>query len=263
LWANRRAKGGQQRVARFKGVGLVVDRLIVDEILRATISGATKPFVCRLNDDQLYVLKGRSAQARGCIAEVVAAALGRAFSLPIPSFALADVPLPLVEAMPEARSSLGHGVAFASQYVDGLQPLSISAMGPSWEHTLARVFLFDHWIMNEDRTGTEHGGNPNLFFRSERQDVVVIDHNLAFDPTYNPENNVKLHICREFWHQTSQDMLQLTILKSEMLEVLGSLESVFECLPAEWIDMEPAFIPKIEETLHRCERDQFWSEIKW
>jgi hypothetical protein len=88
----------------------------VIEIIGRTQSGITRPFQCRLDDDQVYAVKGRDALPRGLIAELIAAHLGREIGLPIPPFLIAEVSPALVAATedPVFASSIEPGLGFAS-----------------------------------------------------------------------------------------------------------------------------------------------------
>lgn len=47
------------------------------------------------------------------------------------------------------------------------------------------VLVFDWWIHNGDRLLTERGSNPNLFWNPASRELIVIDHNQAFDPDFD------------------------------------------------------------------------------
>jgi hypothetical protein len=46
--------------------------------------------------------------------------------------------------------------------------------------------MFDWRIKNGDRTQTDVGGNPNLFWDVDNDSLLVLDHNQAFDPDFAP-----------------------------------------------------------------------------
>ncbi|MEE4453738.1 HipA family kinase [Novosphingobium resinovorum] len=131
------------------------------EIVRPTDSGVTQPYQCRLADDNLYAVKGRGATARGLMAEIACATLGRAIGLPIPDFCIGVMDEKLLEASGDSyvSSSLGAGECFASLWIEPTDVFSLSMKRHVDIKELAKLFVFDHWINNGDRTLTPMGGN--------------------------------------------------------------------------------------------------------
>jgi hypothetical protein len=166
------------------------------EVIGRSTQGNTRPFICRASDDNIYFVKGRSANARSLVCEWVAGKLAKAFGLPIARFAALEVPEELVAlgtAAGEPLSDLGVGVAFGSQRCDVSELTMVTAelVIPT---TRADVAVFDWWIRNEDRTLTDGGGNPNLFWDAGSSKLWVIDHNLAFDPDFSPNRFLASHV---------------------------------------------------------------------
>ena len=179
------------------------------EIIRKLEQGKTEPYLCRAENDKLYVVKGRSALVTGCVNEVICARLGKAFGLPIPDFKVLQVPVELLEINAEYMKNLGDDPVFGSEYKDHTQEFDRTIMHKISPELLRDLFIFDYWIKNEDRCFTPHGGNPNLFYRSSDGLVVVIDHNLAFDPEFNLDDFKRLHLGREAWY--AQGFTQFSI----------------------------------------------------
>jgi hypothetical protein len=77
---------------------------------------------------------------------------------------------------------------------------------------MALLLLLDLWIRNEDRTLSEHGGNPNLLLRpipplldddpegavwkdgARREMLWAYDFNMAFDTKFNREQFFEVHV---------------------------------------------------------------------
>jgi len=234
----------------------------VVEIIRPIKSGTTEPFLCRLDDDRLYAIKGRGANAHGLIAEVYAACLGRALGLEIPNFALADVPADLVDIYPDPalRQSIGAGMGFASFWQQPAEDVTVPLLEAFDPQLLARVYVFDHWIRNGDRSLTEHGGNVNLLVRLRDRALIVIDHNLAFWPAYQ-HDELELHACRKAWLHASRSMLFKDELRAEMEGAMKRIEGLDALLPDAWIEQEPHFAAAAGETLARMHGDAFWDEL--
>ncbi|WFE91468.1 hypothetical protein K1718_08940 [Roseibium porphyridii] len=223
----------------------------------------SQPYLCGLSDEKKYYVKGRSATKKGCICEAVCAELGKSFDLPIPDFAFVDIDDEVTKYDPEAASAMGTGIGFASQLVNSLTEVKISDLNKFNQDLLKKVFLFDTWICNEDRTGTTLGGNPNLFFSAPSDELVVIDHNLAFDKNFNIVSQKELHICREYWFSDPQDVLLRSIFEPQMAAALKKLDGYLNALPEEWIDAEPDFLEFVDKTLKRYDKDEFWEPITW
>jgi len=238
------------------------DLLAVCEIVRPTTSGMTEPFQCRLEDDELYAVKGRGALARGLLAEMYAAELGRSLGLPIPNFVLASVSRALIEVHPDPRvaSAIGVGTGFASQWQEPVENLTMPLLPALNRPLLAKVYVFDHWIMNSDRTLTEHGGNSNLLVRLSDRSLVVIDHNLAFSTSHSAED-LRLHACRQAWMDLKGNMLFKPELLTQMQQAMTAVSDLHEALPDEWLEAEPTFPTEVSAALNRVNDDVFWDEL--
>jgi len=89
--------------------------LEIVEIQERSEQGATKPFICKGADGQVYFVKGRSASTAERIREWMGANLAKAFGLNIPPFAIAEIHRSLVQLYAgDALTELGSGSAFAS-----------------------------------------------------------------------------------------------------------------------------------------------------
>ena len=152
------------------------------EILRRSEQGLTRPFICRGEDRALYFVKGQGAGCDSLIKEWLAGRLAQAMGLPVAPFRLVWVPEALLraQACTECNRDLGAGYAFGSQE-SAVTELAYSRIEHVPCDLQAQVLTFDWWVRNGDRTLGEAGGNPNLFWDEATENLVVIDHNLAFD----------------------------------------------------------------------------------
>lgn len=238
-----------------------IELLEVCEIIGRTASGTTEPFQCRLEDDRVYAVKGRGALKRGLLAEVVAGSLGHALGLPVPEFVLADVPDALIRG--NARhtyDSLGSGTAFASLWHEPVEDITRPQIRNMPASLLATVYVFDHWIMNSDRTLSEFGGNANLLIDLRHGSLLVIDHNLAFDRTHRAER-LELHACRGAWLERNRDFLFKNELIERMRQAMHRMQFIAHDLPDEWLECEPAFLHDVEVALVRVDDQMFWEEL--
>lgn len=191
------------------------------EVVKRSTQGVTQPFICRSDEGELYFVKGIGAGRRSQICEWICAKLADRLGLPIPPYAIVEVPKELIElgAQPDL-TQLGSGPAFGSLLlqVTELTAVQVPKVPPALQRD---VLAFDWWIRNADRTLTDLGGNPNLFWDTSSDELVVLDHNLAFDPGFNTEEFVQLHAFRTQWQLARQERSREEYAKRFMTALSG------------------------------------------
>lgn len=240
-----------------------LDSYDIVEVVRPIDSGMTQPFLCYLADDQLYAVKGREALPRGLMAELIAGALGRFMGLPIPDFAVAELSRDLASrnTNEHVQTSLNVGSNFASLWQEPVEAVTMPLLRTYPKELLARIFVFDHWIMNGDRTLSEHGGNPNLLVKLENKSLIAIDHNLAFSPGYSPDELAN-HACRGAWLAMSRDPSFVSRCGTEMSSALNNLDAVIQSIPEEWLEENEEFPAHVKSMLIRFEEPSFWEHLR-
>ncbi|MCB4360702.1 HipA family kinase [Quatrionicoccus australiensis] len=238
--------------------------VVIEEILRRSEQGVTRPFVCRGDDGVLYYAKGKGAGRRSQICEWVAAQLATAFGLPIAEYALAEVPIELVDAQifPEIND-LGCGIVFASRELSHPQELTVTTRNLVSPEHATDILVFDWWVHNEDRHLTERGGNPNLLWDMQAGGLVVIDHNQAFDPDFNIENFLASHVFADHWNQVFSDHVERDRYRTKLVAALAKLPDIRVNIPDSWWFVDegvPADVTwdEIVTCLERCHRKDFW-----
>ena len=235
------------------------------EILGRSEQGVTRPYKCRGEDDQIYFVKGIGAGRSSQVYEYVAGSLGRILGLPIAPFGIIHVPEELVLGNSD-YSDLGYGPVFGSvrQLITELNYAGIEHVPYDLQ---AAVLAFDWWIKNEDRLLTESGGNPNLFWEPGEEKLVIIDHNQAFDPTFDPENFKENHVFSCQVNNVFGDAVFQEEQIARFKSALGALESTLNELPEEWsyLDVEMTIKANFSKEdiiniLERCNNDGFWVE---
>lgn len=239
--------------------GVLLEKFEVEELLGPIASGVTEPFLCRLSDGEIYVVKGKQATARGLVNEVICGVLGINFGLPIPPIVIGHLDVSLVTPGGQASASLGHGFVFASRYQKGLLPVTPTSLKYVPQDVLKRLFLFDYWVKNEDRTLTDSGGNPNLFIMPETRATVIFDHNLAFDPAFDMNFNWELHVARNSW--SVGDLVFRDVYTREMEEAMASLIDIEGELPDQWLQAAPHAVLTAMARLEQYPGDEFWQEL--
>ncbi|GLV21969.1 hypothetical protein TomMM35A_18220 [Sphingobium sp. TomMM35A] len=242
---------------------MAVDWIPVVEIMRPADSGETRPFQCRLEDEQMYAVKGKAAFAHGLAAELVAAYLAREIGLPVPDFVIADVPRPLLDFSMIAGvwHGLGSGPAFGSKWQDGAELVSPTIRDRADARTLATIYAFDHWICNGDRTLGDTAGNPNLMYNLADQSLIVFDHNLAFFDTTYSAGDLVFHAGVRAWAAFKSDTNFRNQLVIDFARAFHQFDQIMDCLPEEWLDENPDIPHHMHRTLDRMNTAEFWDDL--
>lgn len=236
----------------------------IEHIRSRAEQGVTRPFLCRGDDAGWYYVKGYGAGRRSLLCEWIVGRLAQAFGLPVAPFAVVDVPEALIlTGLPMRLEDLGAGPAFGSQRVELTQEISVSHV-PAVAPALQRdILVFDWWVHNLDRTLTDQGGNPNLLWHQEKSELVVIDHNLAFDPDFDPDDFFALHIFAGQAEAVFNDLAEQANYIEKMEALLPVFDTACNEAPAEWW-WEGEGVPvnfdvaAAKVVLQRCLRDDFW-----
>ncbi|MGH8147920.1 MAG: HipA family kinase [Gammaproteobacteria bacterium] len=234
------------------------------EILERSDQGVTRPFLCRCEDDNLYYVKGRDAGSRSLLCEWLAGHLARSFGLPVPPFAIVQAPRSLVELYPEG-SALGASPAFGSRVVAHVQELTAAHVDAVPDPLRRDVLVFDWWIRHLDRALSSLGGNPNLLWDADSGKLVVIDHNVAFDPKFSPRVFSETHVFAAGIPKVFHDLVEPARYAERLQEALVAWPAACQNVPDEWwfADEErtvPAdFDPEATlALLNRCTQEAFW-----
>jgi hypothetical protein len=160
--------------------------IAVTEFISDFHEGYTNAFLCRGEDQHLYVAKSRRSGRESLIREWICGRIGQELGLPIPPIAQLYVDSAVLEfAANEQIGELANEYGFGSRYVTvdrygppaSLPILNVSDVAEVDPKTRLVVLLFDWWILNFDRSDD----NPNLLWDRVNKSLHVIDHNLAFD----------------------------------------------------------------------------------
>ena len=238
------------------------------EIKQKMTQGKTEPWLCLGDDNNEYVVKRLNATFKGCLYEWIAANLGQRYGLAIPDCALVYVDESLVEYDIDLLVGLGSGIAFASRLQPDLQEVNVNLLRRADKQILTDLFMFDNWIQNGDRTLTESGGNPNLYFNLASNNLEVFDHNLAFEQDFNIEEHKKLHVS-SFLFRGQTDMFEPMFEKQmyvdKFTKALDGLDAIIATIPDEWLQEIPdalGEIDRIRVVLGAYNHDDFWRALQ-
>jgi len=237
--------------------------LQIIEIIRKMEQGFTEPYLCRAEDDELYVIKRANATYKGLVKEWISASLGKEFGLPIPDFKLVYIDSSLLEYDDELRNSIGAGIAFASKHVGDLQEITYADLLSSDDELLKNIFMFDYWIKNDDRNLSEIAGNPNLFLSQVTKNIIVLDHNLSFDENFDLNSFKDIHVGAQSFKK-SADMLLQDEFKPKFEHAISKLDEVIAQLPEDWKENfvnYDDFLGEIRVTLSSFRQANFWEVL--
>jgi hypothetical protein len=240
--------------------------LTIVEVLDRSVQGRTEPYVCRGDDGEVYFVKGHSATRPGLIAEWLCAQLAERFGLPIAPYAIATVPEELIEAdLTGWLRDLGAGEVFASRRINAVDLTeSHCELVPS---DLRRdVIAFDWWVRNGDRNLTAKGGNPNLLWNPAGDgSLVVIDHNLAFDPEFSEADFLDLHVFADDIPAMFSDFLMREAYAARFRAALGIWDEACHNVPESWgfVDPERTIPIGFSLTDAKVLLDRAFSETFW
>jgi hypothetical protein len=208
--------------------------------------GGSMPGIVECEDDGLYVVKLRGAGQglKALVAELVAAELGRALGLAVPTAALVtlDPALGRAERDPEVRRVLqaSVGLNFGLDYLPGSVSFDPVARPLPDALEASRIVWFDALLANIDRTPR----NPNLLVWHRR--LWLIDHGAALyfqhdwdqpaERARTPFVQVKDHVLLPWAAHLEQAALELLPLLTA-----AALEAAVAAVPDEWLAHEPRF----------------------
>lgn len=218
-------------------------RPVIEDIRRRSRQGATQPFLCRADDNQLYWVKGTKAGNEALCAEWITGRLGQLLDLPIPEISQVIVQEEITNASAfEGIADLGAGIRFGSCHVEGAQEYDASFVSQTDEPLRQRVLVFDVWVRNTDRTlSRPYGaiGNPNLLWCTSQKRLHVIDHNNALPPDdlFEPTEYAR-HVFKEERQRLTPAFR--TGMLARMTKAAGELDAIMAEIPVEWrsIDAE-------------------------
>lgn len=236
------------------------------EVLRRSEHGMTLPFICRGHDGEIYFVKGSGAGRHSQINEWISGNLALAMGIPVAPFRIVDVPEELAEVLSaEDAFALGGGPAFGS-VEQRITELAYSQVSGVQAELRASLLVFDWWISNVDRKLTENGGNANLFWDPETQRLVVIDHNQAFDPDFDPDHFFRYHAFKDSVPLVFDDLIERQHYTDRMEQALAEWDAIIQAIPEEWFYRDPEMTMELDfdpdsylKHLQRFRSDNFWN----
>lgn len=234
------------------------------EILDPSEQGQARPYKCRGEDGNIYFVKGRQT-TRACLwHEWVCGHLAQRFGLHVPPFEIVDICQELLNESPKEWRDLGAGPAFGSRLHPSAVWMEVSNL-PVVPPLIQRdVLVFDWWVRNGDRLT----GNPNLLWDVAAKELVVIDHNQAFDRNFSEADFLAHHVFAAHWHNINTDMVIQAEYAQRLADALKGLDADCDNVPPEWhwanaeMDVPANFdLSRIKATLARCATPELWRTV--
>lgn len=238
--------------------------LQIVEVLGPSAQGMQRPYKCRAEDGHLYYVKGQQTNRASLWREWIAAHLGRALGLPLPPFSLVQLDEALVNELEPAWREIGCSPAFGSRQHRSAAWFEASLVKQVPVATQQAVLAFDWWVHNMDRLT----GNTNLLWDADRKNLVVIDHNMAFDPDFSASDFCQDHIFSAQWPVLCSDLVTQDEHVRRFMAALPQAQLACDNAPPEWHWANPEMdIPanfSVEEalaTLSRCATPELWRTV--
>lgn len=234
------------------------------EILEPSAQGQARPYKCRGEDGQIYFVKGRQT-TRACLwHEWICGHLARRFGLQIPPFEIVNICQELLNESPQEWRDLGVGPAFGSRLHPSAAWMEVGNLSLVPPLVQRDVLVFDWWVRNNDRLT----GNPNLLWDVVAKELVVIDHNQAFDRDFSVPDFLAYHVFANHWHHVSTDIVAQAEYAERMTAALDGVAADCHNAPLEWhwvnVEMDVAAtydLNRIKETLARCATPELWRTV--
>lgn len=222
--------------------------------------------MCRGDDGNTYFVKGSKGTGnRDLIHELISAKLAELVELPIAPFTVVEVGQELIDLqfLPDI-SDLGSGPAFGSQEMQ-LTELTFSGISHVADELQQDILIFDWWIRNNDRCLSNLGGNPNLFVNQNNNELVIIDHNLAFDFSCKKRNFIESHAFNNQSWGLSGDFNRRAEYNERFGKAIKAWPDIIDSIPIPWLfaDKEQTLpvnfsFEQALDMLKQFEHDNFW-----
>mgnify|MGYP000272854500 CR=1 FL=1 len=234
------------------------------EVIGPAAQGKSIPFLCGGSDGHRYYVKGQQTNRASLWREWIAAHLGQALGLPLPPFSLVQLDEALVNELDPAWREIGCGPAFGSRQHPSAAWFEPSMVNQVPVATQQAVLAFDWWVHNMDRLT----GNTNLLWDADGKSLVVIDHNMAFDPDFSAHDFCQDHVFSAQWQALCSDLVTQDEHVQRFMAALPQAQLACDNAPLEWHWANPEMdIPanfRVEEalaTLSRCATPELWRTV--
>lgn len=251
----------------------------VGEVIKQMASGVTTPWLCECEDGVKVVTKSvEELPPYQLVAEWIAGHLGLEFGVPVPGIRIVDGLSSALDMLQDRPGRMRESVpSFGSVYVENAADLQYSAIRSIDAKLKSDILIFDVWIKNDDRTLSQSGGNVNLLHRIDNKQLIVFDHNLAFDTTLDTATIVEKHVFSgENRGSDLTDWVERQDYEDRLDRCYQQLDAIVDAMPPDWRaeateqlvsqgelqDGQDVIEDVIRPILLAYRHEDFWTEIR-
>lgn len=231
------------------------------EVIRVAEQGMTRPILCGAEDGRRYYVKGQQTDRASLWREWIAGYIALAMGLPIAPFLLVQAKEFVLRELPSELRVLGSSPAFGSAERSDVMWYENSLSSRMDARVRQAVLVFDWWIKNGDR----QVGNTNMLWEYGPERLIIIDHNQAFDETFDAAAFVEHHVFASEWSVLTGDAELRASWTHRMMGALDVARWACENAPPEWRwanaeqDVPASYDPENAlRMLARCAEPDFW-----
>ena len=236
--------------------------MLIQTVNQKSEQGHSEPFLCIAENGEEYFVKGKLSGRTSQINEWLCACMAKAIGLPIAPFAQLEICEDLYDELPEHLIEIGKGFCFGSLAQKNYALLEACDVHKVPIDLQRKIAAFDWLIKNEDRTL----GNTNLLYRDGNNPLIVIDHNLAFDKSFNKACFLQNHIFAHAFSEILDDFCLQIEMEDYLKPALSAYPTACDNLPAswQWVNDEND-VPTnydfsfAQSTLNQLTEKSFWS----
>tara|TARA_R110000850_G_scaffold202967_8_gene329079 strand:- start:2155 stop:2886 length:732 start_codon:yes stop_codon:yes gene_type:complete len=200
-------------------------------------TGVSRPFFGEADDGHSYFIKRDNISRDQLVIEYVISRLAEECGLPVAPVQILEVPSELTRyAIVQRPDEFCPGSSFGSQRIPFADEVRTSHLRQIDDEIKVRVLCFDWWVRNPDRTLGILGGDPNILWNPEVQDIALIDHDRCLDPDFDGVEFKREHVFRDIRPFIEKPVYEKWRTKFE--SEIYNLNKIWDEIPAEWLEDE-------------------------
>ena len=210
----------------------------IRQIVRVSDQGVSRPYQCYDDNGTLRWCKGTHTGIRSLLSEWICARVAQRLGIPVPACDILRLePVRFRawerccgERVPQLVSESNPYVFASTNVGDSKDVIDVERdLRCDNPRLLARICLFDELVHNTDRTDD----NANLL---SNDGVHVIDHNNAFDPTFDREMFLREHVLRRFAAAGGRSLAEEFAAQAHEVVTERFLDEVWSEMPIAWTE---------------------------
>lgn len=230
------------------------------ELIRPADQGMSRPYLGRGEDDALYYIKGRQTDRHSIWSEWICAHLANAFGLRLPPFCLVHVSETLLDEAPH-HPTAGWCCRSADPHCE---PTSQTPARPT---VAASSPSLPRWVQTNGHPVVAASQMPGPHRDYASPELVVIDHNRAFEPEFDAAFFVEHHVFAGSINGL-HDLAVQAHYATRLAALLPVFDTACDNAPPEWRwanaeqDVSANFDPlSARAQLAQCLNPDFWRMV--